>query len=94
MTKLISVRNVEHVDYVDFNESAGNRIRRLQNEARCLAKEHVGEFMSEIDRLAIAAGEIANGGEAYPAGIRDLARRLTEDLTNTYQSMDVIRSRN
>jgi hypothetical protein len=39
------------------------------------------------------AAEIADGGDAYPAGIRDLARRLVEDLDARVQSVEAISAR-
>lgn len=59
--------------------TVSQRVRALQAEARGLAAEHVQALiivMAEAERLAL---EIADGGDAYPAGVRDIARRLAED---------------
>jgi hypothetical protein len=56
-----------------------DRVQRLQVEAKGLAREHVAalrDALADVERLA---AEIAAGGEAYPAGVRDIARRLAED---------------
>ena len=56
-------------------ESLSARIRALQEEARGLAREHIVALeaaLVEVERLAV---EIAAGGDAYPAGVRDIARR-------------------
>ena len=60
-------------------ESPVDRIRRLQAETRSLAREHIemlAQALSEVSRLA---GEIADGGEAYPVGAREMSRRLVEE---------------
>lgn len=60
-------------------ESPADRIRRLQSEAKTLAREHIellAQTLTEVSRLA---GEIAEGGDAYPVGARELSRRLSED---------------
>ena len=61
-------------------ESAGARIRRLQLEARLLAREQVEALARDMAALAGRAAEIAAGGDAYPAGVRELAARMGEDL--------------
>ena len=60
-------------------ESHGQRVRRLQAEARSLAKEHVGELLSLLGDLCHTASEIAEGGDAYPPGIREEARRMADE---------------
>ena len=70
-------------------ETPSQRIRRLQNEAKLLAREQIEELAKAIKLLAIQSEEIANGGEAYPAGIRELASRMTEDL---YAKMETFSS--
>jgi len=56
-----------------------DRVRRLQAEARLLANEHVDALKASMLQTQQIADEIAQGGEAYPAGVRDIARRLAED---------------
>ena len=36
------------------------------------------------------AAEVAGGGEAYPAGVRELARRLVEDCETKGQTMTML----
>ena len=55
------------------------RIRRLQAEAKSLAREHIHALeraLLEVERLS---AEIADGGEAYPVGVREIARRLSAE---------------
>ena len=69
------------------------RIRRLQAEAKSLAREHVHALeraLIEVERLS---AEIAEGGEAYPAGVRELARRMAEDCEMKVQTLEAIAAR-
>ena len=61
-------------------ESTAARIRRLQLEARLLAREQVEALGRDLVALANRAAEIADGGEAYPAGVRELAGRMSADM--------------
>lgn len=69
------------------------RIRRLQAEAKSLAREHIHALeraLLEVERLS---AEIADGGEAYPVGVRDIARRMAEDCEMKVQSLEAIAAR-
>ena len=46
--------------------------------------------MSEVEKMAV---DIAEGGEAYPAGVRDLARRFAEDAEARVQTLGALTSR-
>ncbi|WP_374573022.1 hypothetical protein [Phenylobacterium sp.] len=59
--------------------SVGERVRQLQVEAQRLARQHVEALQAALVATQRLADEIATGGEAYPAGVRDIARRLAED---------------
>jgi hypothetical protein len=61
-------------------ETPAARIRRLQAEAQTLAREEVASLERRIGELAQAARQIAEGGDAYPIGAREVARRLAEEL--------------
>jgi hypothetical protein len=61
-------------------ETTAARIRRLQAEAQALAREEVAALERRIAELAGAARLVAEGGDAYPIGAREIARRLAEDL--------------
>ncbi len=75
-------------------EMLGDRIRRLQAEARNLAHGHIGLLCQALNQVAQLAEEIADGGEAYPVGARELARRLGEDAANQSQTLGAITERN
>jgi hypothetical protein len=61
-------------------ETPAVRIRRLQAEAQALAREEVASLERRIAELAQMAKQLAEGGDAYPVGAREVARRLAEDL--------------
>ena len=78
---------------VPMAETVAQRVRRLQAEARQLAKDHVRSLSAAMSELELLAAEIADGGEAYAPGIRDIARRLAEDLDSRVQTLDAISAR-
>ena len=61
-------------------DSIRQRIRELRDEARLLARGQVDQLRESLAETAALAAEIADGGEAYAVGARELARRLAEDL--------------
>lgn len=75
-------------------ESLGDRIRRLQDEAHQLARDHVVDLGRALERVAQLADEVSNGGDAYPIGARDLCRRLAEDSVWRAATLDAIVQRN
>ena len=75
------------------SEILSDRIKRLQAEAKGLAREHVQaleQLLIKTERMAL---EIADGGEAYPVGVRELCRRLVEDCEARVQTLEAIISR-
>jgi hypothetical protein len=74
-------------------ETVAERVRRLQAEAKQLAKDHVKALTAAMVDLEQLAAEIAEGGEAYAPGIRDVARRLVEDLDSRVQTLEAIAAR-
>jgi hypothetical protein len=74
-------------------ETVAQRVQRLQTEARQLDKDHVKTLSAAMVDLEQLAAEIADGGDAYAPGIRDIARRLVEDLEARVQTLDAIAAR-
>ena len=68
-------------------ETGAERIKRLQQEARILAREQVEALAHDLEAVAQRAAEIAEGGDAYPPGIRELAHRLAEDAPQKAQGL-------
>jgi hypothetical protein len=74
-------------------ETVAERVRRLQAEAKQLAKDHVFALTAAIAEVERMAAEIAEGGDAYPAGVRDLARRFVDDCGARVQTLEAIAAR-
>jgi hypothetical protein len=80
-------------DNTGKSASVADRVRRLQAEARQLAQSHVLALAAAITEANRLAQEIAEGGDAYPAGVRDLARRFAEESDMRVQSIEAINAR-
>jgi len=74
-------------------ETGFQRVRRLQTEARLLAREEVESLCREMFALAARAAEVAEGGDAFPVGVREMASRLAADLPEKAQGMQLIAER-
>ena|ERR1700758_3629244 len=74
-------------------QTLAERIERLQAEAKNLAREQVTVLEAKLIEAASLADEIARGGEAYPVGVREIARRLAEETPRTAQSLEAIVAR-
>ena len=81
------------VSATDRKETVAERVRRLQTEARQLAHDHVLALTSAMAEANRLANEIADGGDAYPPGVRDLARRFVEDIESRIQTLEAISAR-
>ncbi|HYF21804.1 MAG TPA: hypothetical protein VD929_00255 [Caulobacteraceae bacterium] len=71
-------------------ESLSDRVRRLQAEAQSLAKQQIGTLEAKLMELSRLAEEIAQGGDAYPIGARELARRMAEDAAQKALTLEAI----
>lgn len=74
-------------------ETVAERIRRLQQEAKGLAKDHIRSLTAQMVLVEQIAAEIAEGGDVYPPGVREVASRLIEDLDARVQTIEAIVSR-
>ena len=63
------------VSLVRATERVTDRIIRLRLEAKVLATENAADLAANLRAMAARALAIADGGDAYPPGIRDLAAR-------------------
>jgi hypothetical protein len=77
----------EVVEFGRGAETTAWRMRQLQFEARSLAREQVEALARDLAAVATRASEIADGGEAYPVGVRELCTRLAEDLPRKAQTL-------
>jgi hypothetical protein len=75
------------VYYLGRKETTAERVRRLQAEARIVARQHIEQLEQCLLATAEVAREVAEGGEAYPVGVREMASRLSEDLPEKLVSL-------
>lgn len=87
------VARSEVYDLMQPPATTAERVKRLQAEARALALEEVELLERLLLQAADRAREIAEGGEAYPVGARELASRLAEDLPMKAETIKAIVSR-
>jgi hypothetical protein len=92
MTPTLSVV-ADNANADGVREVIADKIKRLQGEARNLAREHVQSLEDLLIRVQKMSLEIADGGDAYAVGVRELARRLAEDCEHRVQTLEAIASR-
>ncbi len=78
---------------VPTGQSVADRIRLLQTQARALARDHIEALESALLQVERLSAEIADGGEAYPVGVREVARRLAEDCEASGNTLKAIAGR-
>lgn len=83
----------EVYDLMRRPESTADRVKRLQLEAKALAVEQVEALEVVLMQAAAMAKEIAEGGDAYPVGAREIAGRLASDLPSKSETLKAIVSR-
>lgn len=74
----------------ESTEPLSERVQRLQAEARSMAREHVAALEQALLGVSRLAAEIADGGEAYPVGARQMARQLIAECEGRAQTLDAI----
>lgn len=80
----------EVYDLMRTPETTTERVKRLQMEARALAVEQVESLEKLLLEAAEMARDIAEGGDAYPVGAREIASRLAADLPTRVETMKQI----
>jgi len=80
----------EIYDLMRQPQTTADRVRRLQLEARALAVEQVEALERALMQASALAKEIAEGGDAYPVGARELAGRLSADLPAKAETLKAI----
>lgn len=83
----------EIYDLMRAPETTAEKVRRLQLEARALAVEEVEALEALLLQAAAMARQIADGGDAYPVGAREIAGRLASDLPSRAETMRAILGR-
>ena len=82
--------DAEIYDLMRTPETTSDRVRRLQLEARALAVEQVEALERVLLDASRMAKEIADGGDAYPVGAREIASRLHSDLPAKAETLKAI----
>ena len=90
--RLVSAE-AEVYDLMRTPVTTADRVKRLQMEARALAVEQVEALEKVLMQASAMAQEIAEGGDAYPVGARELAGRLASDLPAKAQPLKAVVSR-
>jgi hypothetical protein len=62
-------------------------------EARDMAGEHLGQLIAALETTRGLAVAVAEGGDLYGVGVRELAGRLAEDLTWKGKSLEALSDR-
>jgi hypothetical protein len=83
----------EIYDFGRGPDTVADRVKRLQEEAKLLAREEIQAFENQLTAVAVTAGAIAKGGDAYPVGVRAMAEQLSEELPMRVQSLQAIMER-
>jgi hypothetical protein len=71
-------------------ETPAQRAKRLMAEAREAADEQVMQLEAALQQVIALAADVASGGDAYPAGVREVARRLVEETQGRTRTLDAI----
>jgi hypothetical protein len=74
-------------------ETGVERVRRLQRETHALAQEQVEILARDMEGMALRMGEIAEGGDAYPIGVRELCSRMADELAQQAKVLMAIMER-
>ena len=84
--------NPSHLNVVSpsFQESPSSRAKRLMAEARSAAIEHVSALEQAMEAVASLSQDVSEGGDAYPVGVRELARQLSEETYSRLQTLNAI----
>jgi hypothetical protein len=74
-------------------ETRAERVRRMQANAKALAREQIEAMTEAMLEVAHMAEEIATGGDAYPVGVRELSNRIKSELEVQAKSIAVLLKR-
>jgi aryl-alcohol dehydrogenase-like predicted oxidoreductase len=74
-------------------ETLAERMERLRAEAVEIAQAHTADFQGLVAETQRYADDIAQGGEAYHVGVREIARSLALELRDVLMALEVLRGR-
>lgn len=66
------------------------RAQRLLAEARAAADEQVQQLEQALVVVAQLSADVGQGGDVYPPGVRDIAKRISGDAAWCAQTLDSI----
>ena len=69
------------------------RVQELQEQARAIAMAEVSEFETALIQLVAQARELADAGEAIPAGVRELCRSFSDDADARVKTLGALTHR-
>lgn len=69
------------------------RANALLAQARAAAREQVRELEVALEATVVLSGEIAEGGEVYPPGVREICRRMTDDAAAHGRTLNTLAMR-
>lgn len=79
---------MSNADAID--QSPSKRAAALYKQAQVLAEASIAHFVATLENAIEQANEIAEGGDLYPTGVRDICRKLGETATYRVQSINSI----
>jgi hypothetical protein len=86
--------SVPHLSVVPLEtDTPAERARRLYAEAQEAALEQVGELETALEQVVELARSIAEGGDIYPSGIRELCRRTADETFGRRQTVQALSAR-
>ncbi len=74
-------------------ETRAERVRRMQANAKALAREQILAMTEAMLEVARMAEEVATGGDAYPVGVREISNRIKNELEVQAKSIEVLARR-
>ncbi len=74
--------------------TVAERVRALQAQARSLARDHTAAFAEKLAELQAMAVEINQGGDAFPGGVRGVAREVAMHAESRGQILATLNGRN
>jgi hypothetical protein len=74
----------------EASPSPGARAIQLMRAAKAAGEEQVTDFLATVELMVRQAREIAEGGEAYPAGVRDICSKLIDHAGHRAQGIYAI----
>ncbi len=72
---------------------AADRLAELNEQASRIASEHISELIEAIEHTGLLANSIANGGDCYSVGTREVARSLTFRLSSDLLNLKALQER-